>query len=140
MKVRDLMSPDVAFVTSTTRIGEIAKIMKDKDIGAVPVVQNDSVIGIITDRDIVVRAIAENKDVSQVTAEQVMSADPVCIEESKDIDKAADMMSEYQIKRLPVLGNGRLVGMIALGDLAIEQIHMDEAGDALSGISRGITH
>lgn len=140
MKVRDIMSPDVSFVTASAKVTEIAKIMRDKDIGAVPVVQNENVVGIITDRDIVLRVLAENKDMNQITSEQIMTADPVCIDESKDIDSAAEMMAEYQVKRLPVLSNGKLVGMLALGDMAIEQIHMDEAGDALSGISRGINH
>jgi len=69
-----------------------------------------------------------------------MSADPVVIEDSEDIDKAADIMFEYQIKRLPVVKKDKLVGIISLGDLAVERIHMDEAGEALSGISRGISH
>lgn len=140
MKVKDIMSSDVSYVDTTSKILEIAMLMKKKDIGSVPVLQNNNVVGIITDRDIIIRAIAENKDISQVTAEQIMTADPICIEENKDIDKAADLMAEYQVKRLPVVSKGRLVGIIALGDLAIEQIHIDEAGDALSGICRGITH
>lgn len=140
MKVKDIMSSDVNVVNTTSKIPEIAKLMEHKDIGSVPVVQNGNVVGIITDRDIIIRAIAANKDLNQVTAEQIMTADPVCIEENHDIDRAADLMAEYQVKRLPVLSKGKLVGMIALGDLAIEQIHIDEAGDALSGISRGISH
>lgn len=140
MKVKDIMSADVDFVKTTAKVPEIAMLMKQKDIGSVPVLQNEKVVGIITDRDIIIRVIAENKDIKQVTAEEVMTVDPICVEESNDIDRAAEMMSEFQVKRLPVLNMGRLVGMIALGDLAIEQIHIDEAGEALSGISRGISH
>ncbi len=140
MQVRDIMTTDVNFVTTTTTITDIARIMKQKDIGSVPVLQNDKVVGVITDRDIILRVVADNKDSKQVTAQEVMTADPVCIEENENVDTAAEMMAEYQIKRLPVLSKGSLVGILSLGDLAIEQIHMDEAGDALSGISRGISH
>lgn len=140
MIVKDIMSSDLSFVDVNSKIPEIAMVMKQKDIGAVPVVQNDSVVGIITDRDIILRVIADNKDINQVTAEQIMTVDPICVEENNDIDRAADLMAEYQIKRLPVLNKGRLVGIISLGDMAIEHIHMDEAGEALSGISRGINH
>ncbi|KUO64845.1 MAG: inosine-5'-monophosphate dehydrogenase [Gracilibacter sp. BRH_c7a] len=140
MKVSDIMSSNVSFVDPSTKLIDIAKLMKEKDVGSVPVVQNDTVKGIITDRDIVIRVISEGKDTNQVTAEQVMSADPVVIEDSEDIDKAADIMFEYQIKRLPVVKKDKLVGIISLGDLAVERIHMDEAGEALSGISRGISH
>ncbi len=140
MKVKDIMSSDVSFVSTAAKVPEIAMLMKQKDVGSVPVLQNENVVGIITDRDITIRVLAENKDINQVTAEQIMTADPVCVEENYNIDRAADLMAEYQIKRLPVLNKGKLVGMIALGDLAIEHIHMDEAGEALSGISRGISH
>lgn len=140
MKVRDIMSSDVSFVDASTKIPEIAMLMKQKDIGAVPVLQNENMVGIITDRDIILRAVADNKDFGQLSAEQIMTADPVFIEENEDIDQAAEMMAEYQIKRLPVMNRGRLVGMISLGDMAIEHIHMDEAGEALSGISKGISH
>lgn len=140
MKVRDIMSQDVGWVDLNANISDIAKIMKDKDVGAVPVVQNDSVKGIITDRDIVIRVIAQGQDLNQVRAEQVMTADPVVIEESESVDTAADLMFEYQVKRLPVVKNDKIVGIVSLGDLAVERIHMNEAGEALSGISRGITH
>jgi len=140
LKVKEIMSTDVVSVDSSSRIPEIAKTMKQNGIGAVPVLKNGKVAGIVTDRDIVLRALAENKDVNTVTAEQIMSDNPVCIEENYSIDRAADLMAEYQIKRLPVLKGGSLVGIISLGDLAIEQIHIDEAGEALNGISRGISH
>lgn len=140
MKVSDIMSTDVSWVDPSAKLTDIAKMMKDKDVGSIPVVQNNTVKGIITDRDIVIRVISEGKDINQITAGQVMSADPVVIEQSEDIDKAADIMFDYQIKRLPVVKNDKLVGIISLGDLAVESIHVDEAGEALSGISRGIAH
>ncbi|UWG99257.1 CBS domain-containing protein [Dehalobacter sp. DCM] len=140
MRVKEIMSSDVSWVDPSVKVPEIAKIMKEKNVGSVPVVQNGKVLGIITDRDIILRVLALSKDLSQVTAEQCMTADPVCIEDNEDINSAAEIMAEYQVKRLPVLRKGQIVGIIALGDLAIESIHMDEAGEALNGISRGITH
>ncbi|MGI5901372.1 MAG: CBS domain-containing protein [Desulfitobacteriia bacterium] len=140
MKVRDIMSSDVVSVDVSAKIPEIASKMKVNGIGSVPVLSQGRVVGIITDRDIVLRVIADNKDINTVTAEQIMTDDPVCIEESSSLDRAAEIMGEYQIKRLPVLNKGRLVGIITLGDLAIEQIHIDEAGEALNQISRGISH
>lgn len=140
MKVKDIMSSKVSFVEPSAKITDIAMMMSQQDIGSVPVVSNGSVLGIITDRDIVIRAVAEKKDIQQVTAESIMTDDPITIEENGDINQAADLMAEYQIKRLPVTSKGKLVGILALGDLAIEHIHMDEAGEALSGISKGITH
>lgn len=140
MRVMEIMSSDVSWVDPAATVPDIARMMKEKDFGSVPVVQNGKVLGIITDRDIIVRVVALNKDIHQVTAEQCMTADPVCIEDNEDINSAAEMMAEYQVKRLPVLRKGQIVGVIALGDLAIENIHLDEAGEALNGISRGITH
>ncbi|RJE48313.1 MULTISPECIES: CBS domain-containing protein [unclassified Dehalobacter] len=140
MRVMDIMSTDVSWVDPATKVPDIAKMMRDKDIGAVPVVQAGRVLGIITDRDIVLRVIASDKDVKQATAEQCMTADPICIDGTQDIDTVAEVMAEYQVKRLPVLKQGQIVGVIALGDLAIENIHINEAGEALNGISRGISH
>ena len=140
MLIREIMSTDVSYVDTSTSIPEVAKIMKQKDIGAVPVLQNGNLVGIITDRDIIIRAVADNKDVNTITVEQIMTVDPVSIEENSDVDKATELMGEYQVKRLPVMKNGRLVGMVSLGDIAIENIHIDEAGEALSGISQGIRH
>lgn len=140
MLVREIMSTDVSFVDVSVKVPEIAKIMKQNDIGAVPVLQNGNLVGIITDRDIVVRVLADNKDVNTTTAEQIMTVDPVSIEDNSDVDRATELMGEYQIKRLPVMRNGKLVGMLSLGDIAIENIHIDEAGEALSGISQGIRH
>ncbi|MCM1564442.1 MAG: CBS domain-containing protein [Dehalobacter sp.] len=140
MRVMDIMSTDVSWVDPAAKVADIARIMRDKDIGAVPVVQAGKVLGIITDRDIVLRVIASNKDVNQMTAEQCMTLDPICIDGTQDIDTVAETMAEYQVKRLPVLNKGQIIGVIALGDLAIENIHINEAGEALNGISRGISH
>ncbi|MDD3654402.1 MAG: CBS domain-containing protein [Desulfotomaculaceae bacterium] len=140
MKVRDIMTENVEYVSSDTNLNAVAKLMADKNIGSVPVCLGKSVLGIITDRDIVIRAVAKGKNPTTVKADEVMSKDVISVSQDTDAHEAADKMAQYQIKRLPVIENGNLVGILSLGDLAIESIHIDEAGDALSSISQGIHH
>ncbi|HHT62415.1 MAG TPA: CBS domain-containing protein [Clostridia bacterium] len=140
MKVREIMTEDVKTVTPDTGVENVARLMKENDIGTVLVCEGSKTIGLITDRDIVIRAIAEGKNPSTVKAGEVMSTNLVEVTPDTDVHEAAEMMADYQIKRLPVVENGRLIGIVALGDLAIEEIHIDEAGNALSGISQGIQH
>jgi len=140
MKVRDIMTRDVITVSPDTGIQNVARLMSEHDIGAVLVSENKKVLGLITDRDIIIRAIAEGKNPSTTKAKEVMTTDITVVTPDTDVHEAADIMSDQQIKRLPVVENGKLTGILALGDLAIEKIHIDEAGNALSGISQGIQH
>ena len=140
MKVRDIMTEKVEIVSPDTGLENVARLMAENDIGSVPVCQDKTILGLITDRDIVIRAIAKGENPATTKAKDVMSTDIISVSPDTDAHEAADKMSEYQIKRLPVVENGKLTGIIALGDLAIESIHIDEAGNALSGISQGIWH
>ncbi|MFA6808518.1 MAG: CBS domain-containing protein [Eubacteriales bacterium] len=140
MIVRDIMTRDVVTVPPSANVVDIAKIMKSKDVGCILVADNGRLLGVVTDRDIVVRVVREGKDINQIKAEQCMTLHPVSVEINETIDQAAEIMAENQVKRLPVIGENKIVGVIALGDLAVEVIHMDEAGEALNGISQGITH
>ncbi len=140
MKVRDIMTEKVECVSPETGLENVAKLMGENDIGSVPVYQGKTILGLITDRDIVIRAVAKGKNPTTMKAKDVMSTDIISVSPDTDAHEAADKMSEYQIKRLPVIENGKLAGILALGDLAVESIHIDEAGDALSGISQGIHH
>lgn len=140
MKVKDIMTQPVEYVTPTTAIREIAKMMESKDIGSVPVCEGNRLVGIVTDRDIVARIIATGKSLESVSAKDIMSTDIQSISSDTDVHEAANKMSEYQIRRLPVVDQGNIVGMLALGDLAVENIHVDEAGEALSDISQGAHH
>ena len=140
MKIRDVMTSSVDWVTPGTSVVEIAQLMKKNDIGSVPVCEGNKLTGIITDRDIVLKVIAVGEDVNSISAKSIMNTNVITATADQDVHEAADLMSKYQIRRLPVIEQGRLVGILALGDLAIEKIHINEAGDALSDISQGAHH
>lgn len=140
MKIRDIMTEKVEWVAPETNIQVIAKLMADEDVGAIPVCQGDKILGVITDRDIIIRAVAKGLTPDNAKAKDIMSTSIVSVSSDTDVHEAADIMSDNQIRRLPVVDNGKLVGIVALGDLAIEKIHINEAGDALSDISQGIQH
>ncbi len=136
MKVRDVMTNSVEWVAPETKIVDVAKLMKRDDVGSIPICQGDNLIGIVTDRDIVLNVVATGGNVNTTLAKDTMSTNIKSVSLDQDVHEAADLMSRHQIRRLPVLDNGRLVGIVALGDLAIEKIHINEAGDALSNISQ----
>ncbi|MHB8125476.1 MAG: CBS domain-containing protein [Desulfitobacteriaceae bacterium] len=140
MIVRDIMSVKVAWVAPNTPLVDVAKLMQREDIGSVPVCEQDRLLGIITDRDMVVRAIASGKNSNSLNVSDIMSTKVVTVSPDTDVHEASHIMAREQIRRLPVMENGKLVGIIALGDLAVERIHVDEAGEALSDISQGVHH
>ncbi|CAG9619842.1 CBS domain-containing protein [Sutcliffiella rhizosphaerae] len=132
--VRSIMTTDVDCCTPLDNVFEVATKMKDLDVGAIPIVENDKLIGMITDRDLVVRGIAEKHPGSnQVT--NVMSDHLVTIGPDATLSEASNLMSEHQIRRLPVVENDQLIGMVSLGDLAVHHYSDDQAGEALSQIS-----
>lgn len=135
MRLRQLMTTNVRTCQPDTPLVEVARIMVDVNCGFVPVVEGGKPVGTITDRDIVVRAVANGKDIRTVTARECMTTPVVTAGPDTDAHEAADIMAGKQIRRLCVVEGGRLVGVVALGDLATEQIHTDEAGEALSSIS-----
>jgi len=119
MSVKDVMTEDPQVVRPQTSLKEVAETMKSLDVGVVPVCENDRLVGMITDRDIVVRAEAEGRDPS-ATVEQAMTPGVTFCFEEDDIDSAVRLMEEKQIRRLPVLNaQHRLVGIVSLGDLAV---------------------
>lgn len=135
MKVRELMTQNVASAEVSTPIEQIAVVMKEKNIGSVPICDNGKLVGIITDRDIVTRQIAMNKDLFTSKAKEVMTGSLITTSPETDIHEAARIMCDRQIRRLPVVEKGQLVGMLALGDLAVKGILSDDAAQSLSGIS-----
>ena len=136
MKVREIMSTGVAKATPDNTLVDIAAMMRDKDIGSLPVVENGELKGILTDRDIVVRAIAEGQDPSTATVQEVLSQDLESVQADDDVKQAADLMASRQIRRLPVLEDGELVGMVSLGDIAVKH-EEGFAAHALKGVSEG---
>lgn len=138
--LREIMTKDIATVTLKDNVYEVACKMRDWNVGVIPVVNEQSdVIGIITDRDIVIRGLAEKHEGSTAT-EVVMTRDIILGQPGMTVDEAAKIMAQHQIRRLPVVENGKLVGIVALGDMAIRQVHHDEASDALEKISEPATH
>jgi CBS domain-containing protein len=135
LKVKDLMSTNLSKVDIDTSITDIARTMKEKNIGSVPVCKGNEVVGILTDRDIVLRDIAVGGNSMATKAKDIMTAKVLSTNSNMDIHEAAKIMSDKQIRRLPVIDNGNLVGMLALGDIAIRTKLEDNAGVALGDIS-----
>jgi CBS domain-containing protein len=119
MKVKDVMHPGVHWVEPDTPITEIARLMRDEDIGSVPVGENDRLVGMITDRDIVCRGIAEGIDCSTMTARDVMTSGIIYCHENEEIEDAVRIMEQHEVRRLPVINeNKRMVGILSLGDIS----------------------
>ena len=118
--VKKVMHKAAAWVSPDTPIAHIAELMREQDIGAVPVGQNDQLIGMVTDRDIICRGLAEkNFDARYATARDVMTPGIHCCREDDDLAKAVRHMKQLKLRRLPVINNRkRMVGMLSLGDLA----------------------
>ncbi|TYP72678.1 CBS domain-containing protein [Paenibacillus methanolicus] len=133
-KVREIMSKDVVTATTQDNIFELATIMKNHDIGFVPVVEGEKLIGVVTDRDLVIRGYAAKHSGSTAVSE-VITTDIRSIQPDISVDEAAKIMATSQIRRLPVVENGNLLGIVSIGDLAVREIFVNEAGEALSSIS-----
>lgn len=135
MQVRELMSSDVEVIAPETLIQDAARRMRDADVGALPVGENDQLIGMVTDRDIVVRGVAEGKADGNATVRDVLTDDLTFCFEEDDVDDAANMMADRQVRRLPVLSaDKKLVGMLALADISRRDV--DAGGAALGDISQ----
>lgn len=119
MKVKDAMHAGVTWVEPGTRLGELARMMRDQDIGAIPVGENDRLVGMVTDRDICCKGVADGKDVSTLTARDVMTGPIIYCRDDEEIDDAARIMEEHEVRRLPVINeNKRMVGILSMGDIA----------------------
>jgi CBS domain-containing protein len=117
MQVRDIMSQDVTALAPSCSIADVAAIMRQLEIGSLPVMNEDQLIGIITDRDIVVRVVAEGLDPHMETAEYHMTRNPIVAAPDWPVDRAAQLMLSRQFRRLPVMEQGKLVGYLSLRDL-----------------------
>jgi CBS domain-containing protein len=134
MQVQEIMTRDASVIDPNTMIRDIARKMRADNIGALPVGEDDRLIGMVTDRDIVVRAVAEDRSNSNTAVRDVMSKDVYYCFEDEDIQRAAELMAEHQVRRLPVLNRKkRFVGIVALADLG--RTGEESAKIALQGIS-----
>lgn len=140
--VKEAMTRNPITVTPQDNIYEVAVIMRDNDTGFVPVVDSPdskTLIGVITDRDLVLRGYADKHSGSS-SVDKVMSTNIRTASEGMSVDEAAELMASQQIRRLPVVDEGKLVGVVSIGDLAVRQIYVEEAGQALSQISEQHLH
>jgi CBS domain-containing protein len=138
MKVHDIMTRDPKTAQLDSTLEEIAALMKDEDVGAIPIVDDDDeLVGIVTDRDIVVRCVAEGKEASDTTVEDILSEDLTTVEPDADVQQAARLMADKQIRRLPVVRDRELLGMISIGDISVKQDD-ETAGETLQQISKGV--
>lgn len=139
MKIRDVMTTDIRSAELATTLEALAKMMRDEDIGSVPILDQGELCGIVTDRDIVVRCIAAGRSTSEVTAADILSSDLNVVAPHQDTKEAARLMADLQVRRLPVVENRRLVGVISIGDLAVKSDTEEEMiGRTLEEVSEGV--
>ena len=134
MKVKDIMSSDVACVRESDAVETAAQLMGQHDVGSIPVCDGGQVVGIVTDRDIALRSVATGQQNQRVG--DIMSTDIATGSPDMDVHDAARIMSQQQIRRLPIVENGSLVGIVALGDLSVQPALQDNAEWALKNISQ----
>lgn len=114
------MTSEVETTTSSQPLREAARLMKSGDFGSIPVVDDGRLVAVLTDRDIVIRAVAEGVDAATTQVGQIASTDPVTVAPDQSLDDALELMSAHQVRRLPVVEDGRLVGMLSQADIALE--------------------
>src|SRR3569832_2031391 len=120
MKCKDVMTPNPRACAPSASSVEAARIMRDEDVGIVPVVEQNQLKGVVTDRDLCLEVIAEARNPQEVKVSECMSEDLVTCKQDDDVQKAADLMKEHQVRRIPVVDDqGRLVGMIAQADIEL---------------------
>ena len=135
MLVKDIMSNNIVSLNSEDSIERAAQMMKQFDVGSIPVCNEEKLVGMVTDRDIAVRSVASGANGNQQKISEVMTSNPVTGTPDMDVHDAAKIMSEQQIRRLPIIQNNNLVGIVSLGDISVEPTLQDNAEEALKNIS-----
>lgn len=134
--VRDVMTPSVRTASPSQSLAEAAQMMKSEDVGSIPVVEDDRLVGIVTDRDIAIRAVAEDVDPKATRIGDIASRELITVEAGQDLDEALELMARHQVRRLPVIEEGgQLVGILTQADVALEAKEKD-AGEVLEQISQ----
>lgn len=136
MKIKEVMTPNVETVDADVSLRACAEKMKSLDVGILPVLEDQRIVGVVTDRDITIRAVAEGKDVEQSPVREIMTQEVEIVSEEQEAEEAARLMKRNQIRRvLAVDSNDRLVGMLSLGDLAVHSGDRDLAAEVLERVS-----
>ena len=118
MKVKEFMTKDIIWAKPNDSVSTIAKLMNDNHIGSVPICDDDeNIVGIITDRDIILRSIAWDKDIKTTIVTDIMTTDVTTVSPDTDLWDANKLMADYQIRRLPVVDDNKIVGMLSIGDI-----------------------
>jgi CBS domain-containing protein len=137
MNIRDVMTPNPRTLSPEDSIQNAARIMRDEDTGAIPVVENGRPVGVVTDRDIVVRAVADGGQLDRPVRD-IATTNLVSVSPDMSTREANDLMREHQVRRLPVVEGERLVGMVSLGDLAVKESKESRSGETLERVSEGV--
>jgi CBS domain-containing protein len=131
--VRDAMTPDPRSIGASASVVEAARLMREQHIGSLPVTEDERLVGMITDRDITTRVVAESAVPEATSVGDVYSRDLISVEPNKDLDEALKLMVRHQVRRLPVVESGRLVGMVAQADIALKE--NERTGELVGAIS-----
>lgn len=132
--VRDAMTENPRSIGASASVVEAARLMREEDIGSLPITDDDELLGMITDRDIATRVVAEAADPKMTSVEEVYSRDPVSVESNEDLEEALKLMARHQVRRLPVVENGRLVGIVVQADIALKE-NETKTGELVEAIS-----
>ena len=136
MKIREIMTPAVQCVRPGDNLVEAAGVMRELDVGVVPVCDHHELVGIVTDRDIAVRAVAEGCDPTRTFVRDIMTPQVMCVRDDDEVGTVVQLMEQHQIRRAPVMSHtGRLVGIVSLGDIAVDASPALSA-EALREVSR----
>jgi CBS domain-containing protein len=136
MKAKDIMTEKPESVTPGTNIADVARIMRDMNVGIVPVADDDRLLGVITDRDITIRVTAAGMSPQDVTVQDFMSPNVVTVKPGDDVEAVRKLMAENQIRRVMVVDDEKLVGVISLGDVALNERDKDaKTGEVLEKVS-----
>ena len=136
-KVHELMTERPRCVTPETPVSEAAALMASEDVGSLPILEGERLAGVVTDRDIVVRGIAEGKDPRGMPVREIATRDPVSVSPEQSLDEALQLMASHQVRRLPVVDeDDRLVGVLAQADVATKAGKEKAVGEMLEGVSQ----
>ena len=135
MLVKDIMTNSIVSLNSEDSVERAAQMMKQFDVGSIPICSEEKLVGMITDRDIALRTVASSASGNNQKISEVMTSNPVTGTPDMDVHDAAKIMSEQQIRRLPIVQNNHLVGIVSLGDISVEPTLQDNAEEALKNIS-----
>jgi CBS domain-containing protein len=140
-RVREAMTEDPRSIDPSASVIEAAQLMRDEHIGSLPITDGNTLVGMITDRDITTRVVAQAADLATTSVEDVYSQDLVSVEPDKDLEEALELMARHQVRRLPVVEGGRLVGIVAQADIALilsgDERRTGELVEAISERSEG---